>query len=122
LPSSSNTSNKDQVSNVERNEESIHQPVNDSSSTSTQDAISQFKIHNVIAKDHPINQIVGAINKSVQTRSHLTSFCEYYSFVSCDETTRIEEALDDPDWVNVIHGELNNFVRNEVWELVKKIK
>jgi hypothetical protein len=122
LPSSSNTSNKDQVSNVERNEESIHQPVNDSSSTSTQDAISQFKIHNVIAKDHPINQIVGAINKSVQTRSHLTSFCEYHSFVSCDETTRIEEALDDPDWVNVIHGELNNFVRNEVWELVKKIK
>jgi hypothetical protein len=67
LPSSSNTSNKDQVGNVERNEESIHQPVNDSSSTSTQDASSQFKIHNAIAKDHPINQIVGDINKDVQT-------------------------------------------------------
>jgi hypothetical protein len=67
LPSSSNTSNKDQVGNVERNEESIHQPVNDSSSTSTQDASSQFKIHNTIAKDHPINQIVGDINKGVQT-------------------------------------------------------
>jgi hypothetical protein len=67
LPSSSNTGNKDQVRNVERNEESIHQPVNDSSSTSTQDASSQFKIHNAIAKDHPINQIVGDINKGVQT-------------------------------------------------------
>jgi hypothetical protein len=40
LPSSSNTSHKDQVSNVKRNEESIHQPVNDSSSTSTQDTSS----------------------------------------------------------------------------------
>jgi hypothetical protein len=35
LTSYSNTSSKDQASNVERNEESIHQPVNDSSSTST---------------------------------------------------------------------------------------
>jgi hypothetical protein len=53
LPSSSSTSHKDQVSNVEGNEESKHQPVNDSSSSSTQDASSQLKIHNVIAKDHP---------------------------------------------------------------------
>jgi hypothetical protein len=96
LPSSSNISNKDQVSNVERNEESIHQPVNDSSSTSTQEASSQFKIHNAIAKDHPIDQIIGVINKCVQTRSRLASFCEHYSFVSCGEPSRIEEALDDP--------------------------
>jgi hypothetical protein len=74
LPSSSNTSYKDQVSDVERNEESIHQPVNDSSSASTQDASSQLKIHNAIAKDHPIDQIIVDINKGVQTRSHLAFF------------------------------------------------
>jgi hypothetical protein len=28
--------------------------------------------------------------------------------------------LDDPDWVNAMHKELNNFARNEVWELVKR--
>jgi hypothetical protein len=66
LPSSS-ISHKDQVGNVERNEESIHQSINDSSSTSTQDASSQPKIHNAIAKDHPIDQVVGDINKCVQT-------------------------------------------------------
>jgi hypothetical protein len=120
LPSSSNASHKDQVSNVERNEKSIHQLVNDSLRTSTKDANSQLKIHNVIAKDHSIDQIVGDINKGVQTQSHLASFCEHYSFVSCGEATRIEEALDGPDWVNVMYEELNKFAHNQVWELVKR--
>jgi hypothetical protein len=90
LPSSFSTSHKDQVNNVEGNEELNHQLVNDSSSSSAQDISSQLKIHNAIAKDHPIDQIVGDINKGVQTRSHFTSFCEHYSFVSCGEPTRIE--------------------------------
>jgi hypothetical protein len=51
---------------VEGNEESIHQLINDSSSTSTQDASSQLKIHNAIVKDCLIDQIVGDINKDVQ--------------------------------------------------------
>jgi hypothetical protein len=67
-----------------------------------------------------MDQIVGDINKGVQTRSRLASFCEHYSFVSCSESTRVEEALDDPDWVNAMHEELNNFACNEVWELVKR--
>jgi hypothetical protein len=62
MPSSS-ISHKDQVSNIQINKELIHQPVNDSSSTSTQDANSQPKIHNAIAKDHPIDQVVGDIIK-----------------------------------------------------------
>jgi hypothetical protein len=28
--------------------------------------------------------------------------------------------LNDPDWVNAMHEELNNFAHNEVWELVKR--
>ena len=28
----------------------------------------------------------------------------------------------DPDWVNAMHEELNNFTRNQVWELVKRSK
>jgi hypothetical protein len=120
LPSSFSTSHKDQVSNVEENEELNHQSVNDSPSSSTQDASSQLKIDNAIVKDHQIDQIFRDINKGVQSRSHLTSFCEHYSFVSCGEPTMIEEALDDPDWVNAMHEELNNFAHNEVWELVKR--
>jgi hypothetical protein len=55
LSFSSSTSHKDQVSNVEGNEESNHQPVNDSSSSSIQDASSQLKIYHAIAKDHSID-------------------------------------------------------------------
>jgi hypothetical protein len=47
LTSSSSTSHKDQVNNVEGNEESNHQLVNDSLSSSTHDTSSQLKIHKI---------------------------------------------------------------------------
>ena len=49
-------------------------------------------------------------------------FCEHYSFVSSLELLKVEEALDDPDWVMAMQEELNNFTRNEVWELVERPK
>ena len=36
------------------------------------------------------------------------------------EPLKVDEALDDPDWVMAMHEELNNFTRNEVWELVER--
>jgi hypothetical protein len=35
---------------------------------------------------------------------------------------RVEEALQDPDWVLAMQEELNNFKRNEVWSLVPRPK
>ena len=34
---------------------------------------------------------------------------------------KVEEAPDDPDWVNAMHEELHNFERNQVWTLVEKL-
>ena len=34
----------------------------------------------------------------------------------------IDEALKDVDWVNAMHEELNNFIRNQVWELIERPK
>jgi hypothetical protein len=65
---------------------------------------------------------VGDISKGVQTRSRIASFCEHFSFVSCIEPNGVDEALLDVDWVNAMHEELNNFTRNEVWELVERPK
>ena len=35
---------------------------------------------------------------------------------------KVDEALQDADWVNSIHEELHQFVRNDVWELVPRPK
>ena len=75
-----------------------------------------------IARDHPLDQVIGGIQSGVQTRSRLASFCEHYSFVSFEEPKKIEDALKDSDWVNAMHEELNNFTRNQVWELVERPK
>jgi hypothetical protein len=71
-----------------------------------------------MAGDHPLDTIIEDISKGVQTRSRLALFCEHFSFVSFIEPKKIEEALRDVDWVN----ELNNFTRNQVWELVERPK
>ena len=75
-----------------------------------------------VARDHPLDSIIGDISRGVQTRSRLTSFCEHFSFVSSIEPNKIDEALLDVDWVNAMHEELNNLTRNQVWELVKRPK
>jgi hypothetical protein len=69
-----------------------------------------------------VDQILGDISKGVTTRSHLANFCEHYSFVSSIEPFRVEEVLQDPDWVLAMQEELNNFKRNEVWSLVPRPK
>jgi hypothetical protein len=89
-------------------------------STSNSQMVSRF--HHSIVKDHLVDKIVGDISKGVQTRSHIASFCEHFSFVSCMEPNRVDEALLDVDWVNAMHEELNNFTRNEIWELVERPK
>jgi hypothetical protein len=65
-----------------------------------------------IVRDHPLDSIIRDISRVVQTRSRLTSFCEHFSFVSFIEPKKIDKALKDVDWVNAMHEELNNFIRN----------
>jgi hypothetical protein len=76
------------------------------------------QVRATIQQNHPFDQIMGDISKGVTTRSRLANFCEHYSFVSSIEPFRVEEALQDPDWVLAMQEELNNFKRNEVWSLV----
>jgi hypothetical protein len=72
------------------------------------------RVHQAIQRDHPVNTILGDIHKGVTNRSRVAHFCEHYSFVSSIEPNRVEEALQDSDWVMAMQEELNNFTRNEV--------
>jgi hypothetical protein len=50
-----------------------------------------------------VNNILGDIEKGVITRSHVTNYCEHYTFVSSSEPFKVEDALHDPDWVVACH-------------------
>ena len=75
-----------------------------------------------VSRDHPVEQIFNDIQTGRITRSktRLANFCEHYSFISSIEPMKVEEALEDPDWINAMHEELHNFERNQVWTLVEK--
>jgi hypothetical protein len=80
------------------------------------------RVHQVIQWDHPVDNILGSTRRGVTTRSRLQNFCAFYSFVSSLEPIKVEQALEDPDWVVAMQEELNNFERNQVWELVERPK
>jgi hypothetical protein len=102
-PSTSTTNEQNQQEGNSRNNDSPQEDDQMTSmttpSTSTQEPVDQPRVHHQVAKDHPVDQITGEISKCVQTRSRVASFCQYYSFVSFHEPKRVDEALDDPDWV-----------------------
>jgi hypothetical protein len=75
--------------------------------------------HNV-HRDHPVDNILGDIEKGETTRSRVANSCEYYSFIYSFEPFKVEDALRDLDWVVTMQEELNNFKRNEVWSLVER--
>jgi hypothetical protein len=80
------------------------------------------RVRQSVQRDHPVDNILGSIRRGVTTRSRLANFCDHYSFVYMLEPLRVEEALDDADWVMAMQEELNNFTRNEVWSLVERPK
>jgi len=50
----------------------------------------------------------------------MENFCNHTTFVSKTEPQLVCEALKDEFWTTIMHEELNQFVRNNVWTLVPK--
>jgi hypothetical protein len=56
------------------------------------------------------------------TRSSRLAYLSYFTntlFVALFEPRDVRHTLYDSSWVNVIHEELDNFERNQVWTLVE---
>ena len=71
-----------------------------------------------IRLNHPSSNILGSLNDNMRLRSKALSVITHSCYLSQFEPKKVDEALQDADWVNSMHEELHQFVRNDVWELV----
>jgi hypothetical protein len=73
-------------------------------------------------RSHILSNVIGDVRKGISTRRQLATFCSHHAFISHIEPQKVYEALEDPDWLEAMHEELNNFKRNKVWTLVERPK
>nr|KYP73276.1 hypothetical protein KK1_005894 [Cajanus cajan] len=73
-----------------------------------------------ISRNHPLENIIGDISKGVTTRHSLKDACNNMVFVPEIKVKNIYEALNDEHWINSMQEKLNQFERNQVWELVDR--
>jgi hypothetical protein len=72
-----------------------------------------------IQRHHPPQQMIGELHEWVtRSRSQHISHFAHSAFVATFEPQDVGHALSDPNWVNTMHEELENFERNQVWVLV----
>ena len=63
--------------------------------------------------------VIEDITQGVQTRSKL-NYMTQITFISLIKPKNIKEACADNFWTIAIQEELNQFVRNDVWDLVQR--
>jgi hypothetical protein len=84
------------------------------------EVVSRREAPRSVQVDHSPLRIIGGINeRTIQSRSRNGSHFAHSAFVATFEPNDIGHALSDPNWVNAMHEELENFERNQVWELVE---
>jgi hypothetical protein len=84
------------------------------------EVVSRREARRRVQVDHPPSRIIGDINERMtQSRSRNASHFAHSAFVATFEPKNMGHALSDPNGVNAMHEELENFERNKVWELVE---
>ncbi|KAK9217771.1 hypothetical protein WN943_006399 [Citrus x changshan-huyou] len=67
---------------------------------------------------HPKDVILGDPSRGVTTRSSFRNTCEHAAFISQIEPKSFADVENDESWIMAMQEELNQFERNNVWELV----
>ena len=70
--------------------------------------------------NHPTTNILGSLNDNMRLRLKALNLITHSCCLSQFEPKKVDEALQDADWVNFMHEKLHQFVRNDVWELVPR--
>ncbi|GJX62976.1 retrovirus-related pol polyprotein from transposon TNT 1-94 [Tanacetum coccineum] len=73
------------------------------------------------SRNHPLKNVIGNLNQRtlrLQAQNQSNFFC----FISTIEPKNVNEALTDESWIIDMQEELNQFITNDVWELVPQPK
>ena len=73
-----------------------------------------------VKKNNPLDLIIGDPNKGMVIRKTCVNHVKYICFVSLCEPKNIKEAILDEFWIKSMHEELEQFSRNNVWNLVPR--
>ncbi|GJZ38085.1 retrovirus-related pol polyprotein from transposon TNT 1-94 [Tanacetum coccineum] len=73
------------------------------------------------SKNHPLDNIIENLNQRT-LRSQDQNKSNFFCFISTIEPKNIGEALKDESWIIAMQEELNQFIANDVWELLPQPK
>ncbi|GJY17610.1 retrovirus-related pol polyprotein from transposon TNT 1-94 [Tanacetum coccineum] len=68
-------------------------------------------------KSHPLDNAIGNLNQRT-LRSQAQDKSNFFCFLSTIEPKNVNKALKDESWVIAMQEELNQYISNNVWELV----
>ncbi|GJU42488.1 retrovirus-related pol polyprotein from transposon TNT 1-94 [Tanacetum coccineum] len=69
------------------------------------------------SRNHPLENVIGNLNQRT-LRSLAQNQSNFFCFISTIEPKNVNEALTDDSWIVTVQEELNQFVANNIWELV----
>ncbi|GJV97831.1 retrovirus-related pol polyprotein from transposon TNT 1-94 [Tanacetum coccineum] len=69
------------------------------------------------SRNHPLENVIGNLNQRT-LRSQAQNQSNFFCFISTIEPKNVNEALGDESWIVAMQEELNQFITNDVWELV----
>nr|GEY62339.1 retrovirus-related Pol polyprotein from transposon TNT 1-94 [Tanacetum cinerariifolium] len=69
------------------------------------------------SRNHPLENVIGNHNQRT-VRSQSRNQSNFFCFISTIEPKNINEALGDESWIVAMKEELNQFISNDIWELV----
>ncbi|GKE24705.1 retrovirus-related pol polyprotein from transposon TNT 1-94 [Tanacetum coccineum] len=73
------------------------------------------------SKNHLLENVIGNLNQRT-LRSQAQNQSNFFCFISTIEPNNVNEALTDESWIVAMQEELNQFIANDIWELVSQPK
>ncbi|GKB03376.1 retrovirus-related pol polyprotein from transposon TNT 1-94 [Tanacetum coccineum] len=73
------------------------------------------------SRNHPLENVIGNLNQRT-LRSQAQNQSNFFCFISTIEPKIVNEALTNESWLITMQEELNQFIANDVWELVPQPK